>query len=78
MPNPISTGTLAIGYKVASSATSPKIRIVNISTSAFTEHTISTGTGTLNIDISAYASGAHTILLICNSTTVDDELLVVQ
>ncbi|MEX1187825.1 MAG: M64 family metallopeptidase [Bacteroidia bacterium] len=78
VPNPISTGTLAIAYKVSSTATSPKIRIVNISTSAFTEHTISTGTGTLNIDISAYTSGAHSILLICNSTTVDDELLVVQ
>lgn len=77
-PNPISTGTLAIGYKVASTATSPKIRIVNVSTSAYTEHTITTGTGTLNVDISSYATGSHTILLICNSSTVDDELLVVQ
>ncbi|MEZ5174382.1 MAG: hypothetical protein R2850_12970 [Bacteroidia bacterium] len=77
-PNPINTGTLAIDYKVATSVSVPKIRIVNISTSAYTEHSISTGTGTLNVDISPYATGSYSILLICDSTTADDELLIVQ
>ncbi len=78
VPNPISTGTLAIGYLVASSVSTPKIRIVNISTSAYTEHSISTGSGTLNVDISPYTTGSYSIILICDSTTADDELLVVQ
>jgi hypothetical protein len=78
VPNPISNGTLAIGYNVSTGVSVPKIRIVNVNTSTYTEHIITTGTGTLNIDISAYASGAHSILLICDSTTADDELLIVQ
>jgi len=77
-PNPISNGNLSIGYLVANSVSAPKIRIVNIHTSVFSEHNISTGAGTLNVDISAYAAGSYSIILICNSAAVDDELLIVQ
>jgi len=79
VPNPINSGTLAIGYKVSSAVSSPKIRLIHINTQTYTEHSISNGTGTLNVNVAGYASGAYSVVLIDgNSQSMDDELLVIQ
>lgn len=79
VPNPISSGTLAIGYKVSTTVSNPKIRLVNINTQAFTDHSISSGTGTLNVNVAGYAAGAYSVVLLDGSSqTIDDELLVIQ
>lgn len=79
VPNPVSSGTLAIGYKVSSSVTNPKIRLVNINTQAYTEHIISSGTGTLNVNIAGYVAGAYSVIILDGSNqSIDDELLVIQ
>ncbi|MFM2284675.1 MAG: hypothetical protein RLZZ543_172 [Bacteroidota bacterium] len=78
VPNPINSGTFTIDYSVSTSASSPKIKVLNINTGAFTEHTISTGNGTLSLAISGYVAGSYSVILICSSQNADDELLIIQ
>lgn len=78
VPNPINSGTLAIGYKVSNTVSNPKIRLINISTQSFTEHNVTTGTGTLNVNVAGYSSGAYSVVLLGNSQSIDDELLIIQ
>ena len=78
VPNPIYSGTFTIDYSVSTSASSPKIKVLNINSGIYTEHTISTGNGTLSLAISGYAAGSYSVILICSSQNADDELLIIQ
>ena len=77
-PNPANSGTFAINYSVANSVTTAKIKVININTNAFTENTISTGNGTLTLNVSNYANGSYSIVLICDNQPADSELFVVN
>ncbi|HPH82187.1 MAG TPA: M64 family metallopeptidase [Flavobacteriales bacterium] len=78
VPNPINSGTFTIDYSVSTSASSPKIKVLNINSGIYTEHTISTGNGTLSLAISGYVAGSYSVILICSSQNADDELLIIQ
>jgi len=77
-PNPANSGTFAINYSVANSVTTAKIKVININNNVFTENTISTGNGTLNLNVSNYANGSYSIVLICDNQSADSELFVVN
>jgi len=52
--------------------------VININTNSFTENTISTGNGSLSLNVTNYATGSHSIVLISDGQSADSELFVVQ
>jgi len=77
-PNPANSGTFTINYCVANAVSDAKIKVININTNSFTENTISTGKGSLSLNVTNYAAGSHSIVLICDGQTTDSKLFVVQ
>jgi hypothetical protein len=75
-PNP-SSGSTVISYEIPGVSTAT-IELIEVSTGSKDTYSITPGTGTLNVDVSAFNTGAYTVLLLGDSNPADDDLLIVQ
>ncbi len=77
-PNPATSGTVVISYKVAG-VTTANIKVVEVSTSTVIQNSsVSLGSGTLNINVSGYNNGSYSIILEGDSNVIDTELFIKQ
>jgi hypothetical protein len=77
VPNPASSGTVVISYSITG-VTAASIDVVEVSTSNTTNHSITGGTGTLNLDISALNTGSYNFILKGDGNAIDTKLFVKQ
>lgn len=80
-PNPASSGTVAIKYQIED-VSSAVMRIVEVSTSMEVSGSPFSltvgGIQTLNINVTGYNNGAHSVILEGDSETIDTDLLIKQ